>query len=493
MRPDQSSEFLHSTISESPFKSTIARRRLLALSAGLGTAALATRIGPSTFQAAAAQQQPVVPLTPGHTWLLETSDALRPAAPGEATTAEIDELLEFQADRSDGMVEVINRWAGRQAVLAWLDVAAQLAGDTFPSALMEVRAQALLRTAMNDAVVAALDAQEAYGRPLPADADDRITPVDGPFPATSSFPSLHATVAGAASTVLAYILPEASADGFVELANEAAVSRLWAGANYRSDIEAGLALGQAIGQLAVEYGQADGTDAQWDGEGWPEGDGLYEKTPPNFADPVGPLAGTWKTWVLPSGDALRPAPFPEYDSPQWRAELATVQRLTEQRTLAQERTIDYWLSQGPHGFYTAFAQDLIEREQLGEGETAAVLSMVSVATFDAFVAVWDAKYHYWIARPSTIDPEINLYIPNPPYPSYPGGFAAACASGAGVLADIFPAVADDLLATAAEGAMIRAWCGIHYVLDNDVGLLIGGQTARTAIEFVRGDGTPAGE
>jgi membrane-associated phospholipid phosphatase len=490
MQLDQTSKPMLSTMSELPSKLTMARRRLLALSAGLGATALATRIGPGMVPAAAAQQQPVVPLTAGHTWLLEAPDALRPAAPAEATTAEIDELLEFQADRSDEMVETINRWAGQQAVLPWLDVAAQLTGDTFPSALMEVRAHALLRTAINDAVVAALDAQEAYGRPLPADADDRITPVDGPFPATSSFPSLHATVAGAATAVLAYIFPEASTDGFAELANEAAESRLWAGANYRSDIEAGLELGRAIGQLAVDYGQSDGTAAQWDGEGWPEGDGLYEKTPPNFADPVGPLAGTWKTWVLPSGDALRPAPYPEYDSLQWRAELATVQRLTEERTLAQERTIDYWLNQGPHGFYTTYAQALIDREQLGEAGSAAVLSTVSVAIFDAFVAVWDAKYHYWTARPITMDPEINLYIPNPPYPSYPGGFAAGCASGAGVLADIFPAVAGDLHSTAAEGAMIRAWCGIHYVLDNDVGLLIGGQAARTAIEFIRGGGTP---
>ncbi len=486
MHIDQTSEPLLARLSQRPLKSSVNRRRVLTMSAGLGAAALGARTGPSMMQAAAAQQQPVAPLPTGHTWLLEASDALRPAAPGEATTAEIDELLDFQADLSDEMVEVIDRWAGRQAVLPWLEIMAELAGDTFPSALLDVRAQALLRTAMNDAIVAALDAQSAHGRPLPADRDDRIAPVDGPFPAMSSYPSLHASVAGAASTVLAYLLPEVSADGIFELANEAAESRLWAGANYRSDIEAGLALGQAIGQLAVEYGQADGTDAQWDGEGWPEGDGLYQRTPPNFADPVAPHAGTWKTWVLPSGDALRPAPFPEYDSPQWRAELATVQRLTEQRTLAQERIIDYWLSQGPHDFYTTYAKNLIERERLGEAETAAVLSTVSVATFDAFVAVWDAKFHYWIARPSTMDPEINLYIPNPPYPSYPGGFAAACASGAGVLAAIFPAVADDLFATAEEGAMLRAWCGIHYVLDNDVALLIGGQVARATIEFIRG-------
>ncbi len=465
----------------------IDRRRLLTISAVAGTAAVGARIAPGTSLSTAAQQEPASALSSGHTWFLETADALRPQAPAAPTAAELDELLAFQADRTEEMIETINRWAGQQAVLPWLELGGELSDQYSPSALMDIRAQALLTTAMNDAVLAVLDAQNAVARPNPADSDDRITPIESPFPSASSFPSLHATVAGAASTVLAYLFPEGSADGFAELANEAAISRQWAGANYRSDVEAGLALGQTIGQLAVEHGQADGTDTEWDGEGWPEGDGLYQRTPPANADPYAPHAGTWTTWVLPSGDAIRPAPYPEYASPAWNAELATIQRLTAQRTLEQERTIDYWLNQGPKGFYTTYAKDILGREQLGEAESSLLLSTLSVAMFDALVAVWDAKYFYWTARPSTMDPELNLYEPNPPYPSYPGGFASVCASGAGVLADFFPAYADDVLAMAQEGAMIRAWMGIHYVLDNEVGLQIGGRTARSAVDMVRGE------
>ena len=218
-------------------------------------------------------------------------------------------------------------------------------------------------------------------------------------------------MAGAASTVLAYLFPDASPDGFAGLADEAATSRLWAGAAYRSDVEAGLALGRAVGELAVAAAKSDGSDAEWDGSGQPSGDGYYEPTPPDFVDPpFGVLAGTWATWVLPSGDVIRPAPFPEYGSPAWQAELAGVRAATSGRTLAQERIIDYWLSKGPNGFYTEYALALIERERLGEAETAGVLAMLSVAIYDTFVAVWDAKYHYWIARPITVDPELNMYI-----------------------------------------------------------------------------------
>jgi hypothetical protein len=289
--------------------------------------------------------------------------------------------------------------------------------------------------------------------------------------------------------VLAYLFPDASSDGFAGMADEAATSRLWAGAAYRSDVAGGLALGRAVGELAVARGKADGSDAEWDGSGQPSGDGYYEPTPPDFVDPpFGVLAGTWNTWVLPSGDAIRPAPYPAYGSPAWDAELAAVRAATAGRTAAQERTIDYWLSKGPNGFYTAAAQDLIARAGLGEAETAAVLAMLSVAIYDTFVAVWDAKYHYWTARPSTMDPELDLYVPDPPYPSYPGAFGGACGAGATVLAALFPEAEADLLTAAWEGAAQRCWSGIHYVLDNDTGLLMGGRVGRLVADHVRAGG-----
>ncbi|MHC6595280.1 phosphatase PAP2 family protein, partial [Arthrobacter sp. C152] len=60
------------------------------------------------------------------------------------------------------------------------------------------RAQALLRTAMYDAVLAALDAQATYPRDAPSVADSRIIPVEGVGADQPSFPSVHAAVAGAA-------------------------------------------------------------------------------------------------------------------------------------------------------------------------------------------------------------------------------------------------------------------------------------------------------
>ncbi len=465
------------------------RRRLLGLAAGVGLTAVGGQLvlgGRSAY--ARKQGEPDVP-PPGHTWLLESADAIRPAAPGDPTPAEIDELLDFQDRRTDATTALVNTWGGRPAVLPWGEFSTEAIIAADQPALPSFRADALVRTAMNDAVVAALDAQEAHARPGPAATDDRITPLNDAAEPAPSFPSIHAAVAGATTTVLAWLYPDASDDGFASVAQEAAEAQLWAGTAFRSDIEAGLELGRAVGDLAVARGEADGSDVEWDGSGWPTGPGYYERTPPDMLDPFAPLAGTWATWVLPSGDAIRPGPFHEWGSPGWEAEIATIRRMTERRTLEQERIIDFWLDKGSSDYFYEVAQGLIERENLGEAEAASVLAMLAVADYDVGVAVWDAKYTYWIARPITVDPDLDLYIPTPPYPSYPGGFGAFASASATVMADLFPEHAVEMLSAAVEAAAQRGWSGIHYVLDDDIALTMGGQVGRMVVSEVRGAGT----
>ena len=42
-------------------------------------------------------------------------------------------------------------------------------------------------------------------------------------------------------------------------AREGGESRLWAGIHFRSDIEAGLQIGRAVGQKVVEWAKSDGS------------------------------------------------------------------------------------------------------------------------------------------------------------------------------------------------------------------------------------------
>jgi hypothetical protein len=67
-------------------------------------------------------------------------------------------------------------------------------------------------------------------------------------------------VAEVGSTVLAYLFRQESAGTFAALADEAATGRLLAARAFRSDIEAGQAIGRAVGERAVARGKADGSD-----------------------------------------------------------------------------------------------------------------------------------------------------------------------------------------------------------------------------------------
>ena len=427
--------------------------------------------------------------TTWRTWLLESVDELRPAAPSDPTATEIEELLDFQSRRTDETAAIVTTWGSRPAVIPWVEVGIGLADEFGLSGPRDSRAQALLRTALYDTVLATLDAQGAYARDTPSVADPSLTPMEGVATDSPSFPSLHAAVAGAASTVFTYLFPDAEAGRFEALAEEAATSRLWAGANYPSDIEAGLALGQAVGERAVARGKADGSDATWDGSGRLTGEGYWEPTPPRFVEnPVEPLAGTWQTWVLPSGDAVRPAPPPEYGSPLWQAELEAVQEATSNRTLEQVRIIEYWASKGPFQSFTEYALELIERNGLDDAHTARALALTSVAQADAVIAVWDAKYTWWTSRPITEDPDLDMLLPTPAYPSYPSGFSAAVGSAAVVLSHLFPRAEVDLMSSAAEAAAQRCWSGIHYPLDDDVALEMGFQVGRLVNSVARDDG-----
>ena len=120
--------------------------------------------------------------------------------------------------------------------------------------------------------------------------------------------------------MLAYLLPN-DAQLFATLAEEAAMSRLLAGVQYRSDVTAGLELGRAVAAQVIEWaaGRRDGCDA---GPGHvPSGPGYWQGEP--LAEP---LAGTWKTWALSTGSQFRPGPPPAYDSERMAAEVDELKR-----------------------------------------------------------------------------------------------------------------------------------------------------------------------
>jgi membrane-associated phospholipid phosphatase len=131
---------------------------------------------------------------------------------------------------------------------------------------------------------------------------------------------------------------------------------------------------------------------------------------------------------------------------------------------------------------------LIVRESLDLPQAARVLALVTVTMADAFVCCWDAKFAYWSARPITADPDLDVLIATPPFPSFTSGHSTISAAAAAVLGHLFPGDAADLAAKAEEAMMSRLWAGIHFPVDNEMGATGGGLVGRLVASRARVDG-----
>jgi membrane-associated phospholipid phosphatase len=426
------------------------------------------------------------------TWLLTRGDEVRPAKPASPTPEELGELIELQGQRTAATLATIARWNDPTIVLPWTNLTLDLIRVHQPNPVRAARALALLHVALYDTLVATADARAAYPRPGPA-MDSAIVPLGSLAPGSSSFPADHAAVAAAATLVLDYLFPKESSGALIALGEEAAISQILAARAFRSDVEAGQAIGRAVGERAIAHGKADSSDASWDGSDRQTGDGFWEPTPPGyFQQPVEPLAGTWQPWMLASGDQYRPPPPPPFRSPAWQAELSAVQEAVTRRTPEQEAAVRSWAggpgTVTPAGLWIEIARDLIVWAGLDAPHSARVLALTSVAMADGFICCWDAKYTYWTARPISADPELDVLIPTPPFPSYTSGHATASTAAATVLGHLFPDDASLLLEQVDEAKQSRLWAGIHFPIDIEMGALGGAMIGRLVVARARGDG-----
>jgi hypothetical protein len=120
------------------------------------------------------------------------------------------------------------------------------------------RAFALLNMAMHDAAVACWDTKFFYFNPRPSQLDPELDTAVG-LPNFPSYTSGHSTFSSAASEVLSYLLP-GDAGYFRSQMEEAAISRLYGGIHYRSDIEVGKDHGARVGGYTVRFARLDGAD-----------------------------------------------------------------------------------------------------------------------------------------------------------------------------------------------------------------------------------------
>ena len=345
--------------------------------------------------------------------------------------------------------------AETNAPVYWNAVARDLVGTYRFNALQAIRGYTIVSLAQYNSAIAA---EKAGGRGIR--------------------PSVHAAISAASVVVLTYLHPsEASA-------LEARMTQYIDGDTRPSErnknIELGLEIGREIGAQIVERAKGDGFFAPWTGT-VPTGAGKWV---PN-GNPVGPTVGQAKTFFMTSGSQFRPAPPPAFGSAEFNAGLAEIRKISDTRTEEQKQIAIFWnLPAGtyqPPGYWNEEAAKLALRFRLNERDAAHTMALMNMVSYDAIVASHEAKYHYWLLRPSQADAGIVLPIGLPNFPSYPSNHAAISAGMARVLGDRFPSEARRLDDLADQAALSRIYGGIHYRFDGEVGLSLGRTVATWAL------------
>jgi hypothetical protein len=240
--------------------------------------------------------------------------------------------------------------------------------------------------------------------------------------------------------------------------------------------------------------------------------GVYVHT----AIPIESTSGMIKPWTMEKGSQFRPQPPPALDSEIWTRDVNEIRELgsinSKTRTQEQTEIGRFWFLTGPRT-YTPLVQQVAETKKMDLVDCARLYALVSMATSDAFIAVFDAKYAYNFWRPITAIRNADLssnpatlreasWTPlgmTPPHPEYP---CAHCITAAAVAEVLKRAAGDDLgeltLTSAGvtrkwkrvedysnEVAMARIYAGFHYRFSaeaaNSMGRKIGEQAVTTQL------------
>ncbi len=239
----------------------------------------------------------------------------------------------------------------------------------------------------------------------------------------------------------------------------------------KENIAPGKTIGRQVGADVIAYAATDKFNVSAPPT-IPVGPGFWTAAPTPI---VVSLYGT-RAFNLASPDQFRPAPPPVFGSEAYLKALAEIRRLSDNRTPEQLAQVTLWAPRIA-AFMNQQAVGLIQANRLNERAATRILALANMAAFDANIACWDAKFTYWLIRPSQADPAITLPIGLPNHPSYTSGHSCNTASYAAVLAHFFPRDAARLQTMVVKAGLSRMYGGIHYRFDCEIGQDLGRKVA----------------
>jgi membrane-associated phospholipid phosphatase len=298
----------------------------------------------------------------------------------------------------------------------------------------------------------------------------------------SPCPSMRAATAAASAAALSYLYPGETDSLEARLQRQIAADE----AKGLGGQASGVALGRSAAEPLIAFVKTDGLTAAWSGS-VPTGPGMWFSSSKPPAPPATPMLGKMRPYFMTAGSQFRPAAPPAYGSAEFLAALAEVKTVAASRTADQLQSAQKWaLSSGTYrtqGHWNVVASDLVSARGLREKEATHLLAVLNTAMNDASIACFDAKYTYWLIRPSQADTTIALAIGLPNHPSYPSSHSCTSGAASTVLGTLYPSEATRLAAMADEIGMSRLYAGIHYRFDISTGLEIGKSVGRLATQI----------
>lgn len=407
----------------------------------------------------------------------------------EKTQAVIHVLL------STFMVLLATPWARADAVTEWNVKAGEVVSEAKLNAPQATRVLALMHTA-------AFEAANAITHRYPSSL----------YLAAPRDASADAALAAASRAVLLKLLPAQRTA--IEAAYAAALAQVPEGASKTE----GVTVGEKAAEAVLASRAEDATIP-------PE---TYRPvtTPGVYVPTVIPAVPQWprrKPWLMAAPDQVRPGPPPRLDSEVWARDFQEVKELGEKgstrRTAEQTAIARFWEATLPP-IYHGVVRSVAGQPGRELTQNARLFAAVTQASDDAFIAVFDAKYHYTFWRPVTAirngdrdgleaterAPAWTPFIDTPMHPEYPCAHCIIASTVATVLrAELGTGPAPLLTTTSSTaGGIARSWKslddfvrevaeariydGVHYRNSTEVAIAMGRRIGDLAVARLLGPG-----
>jgi membrane-associated phospholipid phosphatase len=404
-----------------------------------------------------------------NTWCVAAPQLITIAAPPNATQtkAEIQLIKQRIKNLDEKKIAEIKYWNAASPSYRWNQIAPKL--FTFDRIDLWARTpSAWMNMAIYDATVIAWREKIKYKRMRPGTTDPGLKPVIN-APLTYSYPCEHTVTAAAAATVMAYFIPE-KADSIIQLARNASQSRIDAGVQYPSDVEAAWKLGEQVAKEVIEKAKKDGADRKFTGQ--------VNKDPKKWTGgfALGVDIPLMTPMVLTSPEQFRPAAPPDFEKEM--KELKSFKRTFNSNSQA------YYWANTDFDYWSELATKKMHEYRWADDAPAAarLYTILYTAQHDAAISVMDAKYAYWGIRPNQYDTTYKSLIQTPPFPGFPSGHAMVSSTCATILEHFFPADAKMFRKLAQDCADSRFYAGIHFRSDNEIALTMGRQLATFVVD-----------